>query len=198
MWLETPVDFDGSYLLSFGGGKNGDGPTIGPELTVQNRLSGRLATHWNQSGSWYGHDLSGYPNLSGPAFYALTIEEDIMAGFRPNPWDTGDRLRVFVDGTWDSEFTGPNWEGPGLYDPINWFETANHLGKSWQAGYKGNVILDEIRIYSVALTAEQIAAEYAAGPNQVFAYSVPWDFNDDGIISMLDFVILAQQWAISD
>jgi hypothetical protein len=194
MWMETPVDFDGSYLLSLGGGINGDGGSSGPELTVQNRFSGRLATHWNQSAGWWGHDLSGYANLSGPAFYALTIEEDIMGGFRTNPWDIGDRLRVFVDGTQRSEFKGPNWEGPGLNDPVNWYETANHIGRTWQDGFKGNLRIDELRIYGLALTPDQIAAEYAAGPDAVMTYSRAWDLNGDNRISLEDFAVMAEDW----
>lgn len=196
IWMETPLDFDGAYVYSFGGGVNGDGDSSGPELTLQNRSSARLATHWNQSAGWWGHDLSGYPNATGPACYALTVEEDITDGYkRPNePWSMGDRVRVFIDSTQRAEFNNEPWEGPGLNDPVKWYETANCLGKTWQYGYKGNVILDELRIYDVALTADEIAADYADGPDVTLTQSSLGDINGDGQINFKDFAEMAKEW----
>ena len=51
--------------------------------------------------------------------------------------------------------------------------TNNYLGRSqWSDPYL-NGLLDEFRIYSVALSASEIAATYALGPNQVLSTNSP-------------------------
>jgi hypothetical protein len=51
--------------------------------------------------------------------------------------------------------------------------TNNYLGRSqWSDPYM-NGLLDEFRIYSVALSASEIAATYALGPSQVLSTNRP-------------------------
>ncbi|HOL90079.1 MAG TPA: immunoglobulin domain-containing protein, partial [Anaerohalosphaeraceae bacterium] len=73
--------------------------------------------------------------------------------------------------------------------------TSNFLGKSnWAADalYKG--LMDEIRLYNYALTADEIATLYADVAGPFCRTSLSYDLNKDCVVDLQDVAKLAEQW----
>jgi hypothetical protein len=117
-------------------------------------------------------------------------------------------IELYLDGTrYSTTVTDPNnYEallGPELY--ILMIGAANNLGYGWN-GFGGYI--DEFAVYSGVLSADRVAAHYAAGQPSSAGWPVDcadvWakrlgltgDLNHDCFVDFLDFAIFADDWRV--
>jgi len=108
--------------------------------------------------------------------------------------DKSDQVRLYINGIAVGGFA-PIFQLKELNDKNNW------LGRSqWgDVLYVGS--FNELRVYDTALTGEQIAADFLAGPDELgqlpAASDGPvliGDLNGDGLYDFLDMAVAADQW----
>ncbi len=89
-------------------------------------------------------------------YYALTFEDGVGTN-----GSAGGRIKWYRDGN-QIAFKDVNFHLRNIEDVNNW------LGRSqWSGDSNANADYDEVRIHNVALTANQVLAQYLAGPNVV-------------------------------
>jgi hypothetical protein len=115
-------------------------------------------------------------------------------------------IELYLDGTrYSTTITDPNnyqaLLGPELY--ILMIGAANNLGYGW-SGFGGYI--DEFAVYAGVLSADRVAAHYAAGQPSSAGWPVDcadvWakrlgltgDLNQDCFVDFLDFAIFADDW----
>ncbi|HLP77706.1 MAG TPA: LamG-like jellyroll fold domain-containing protein [Candidatus Paceibacterota bacterium] len=100
---------------------------------------------------------SGLSSATGTGYYyALTFEDGVGTN-----GVSGGRLKWYRDGNLIA-YRDVNFHLRSVEDVNNW------LGRSqWSADSNANADYDEVRIHNVALTANQVLAQYLAGPNVV-------------------------------
>ncbi len=110
---------------------------------------------------------------------------------------SGDTAKLYVNG----ELQGTN--DAVTIDPIDIKPALNYIGESQFAADKlFNGSIDDLKIYNYALTTVEIAHEYMdtmggwVCNNEIEA--IPFDFNDDCLVDILDFAAFAGGWLDSN
>ena len=97
-------------------------------------------------------------------------------------------MTVYLNGRLHSQHQGL----PGSLSP----NLTLTLGAGWYGYYDGQ--LDEFRLYDYALNEKEAAYLATQGTGQSpIPVLLPWDFNHDGSVNLLDFAILAQEWELA-
>jgi hypothetical protein len=109
--------------------------------------------------------------------------------------DKADKVKLYLNGIALGGFSAPLFKLKDMVDNNNW------LGRSqWgDPMYVGS--FNELRIYDTALSAEAIAADYLAGPDELGVLPAKstgpvllGDLNGDGVYDLLDVAIAADKW----
>jgi len=99
--------------------------------------------------------------------------------------------------------------GGGMYSPSELPKTLNYIGKAIAAPETGSYpnfdgLIDEVKIYNYARTAEQIAQEYMDVRTDVSFicdredYDLgDWDFNGDCLVDIKDLLVIAEKWLMN-
>ncbi len=112
---------------------------------------------------------------------------------------------------------GPNFQDPYVWNDDNdanslnglipngylevgeasgWKETANYIGRNGFSSDLPNARYYDFRIYNRALTAAEIAADYAAG-SEAEICNVAGDINADCSVDLADFAVLSKEWFLN-
>jgi hypothetical protein len=73
--------------------------------------------------------------------------------------------------------------------------TLNYIGESnWEADTLYHGLMDDLRIYNYALDADTLATMYSETAGRYCRFKPELDLNDNCIVDIGDFAILAQSW----
>ena len=176
----------------------------------------RILSFGNNNGEGTGAANGEYMYLTSSGYgtdgqLMLNIHDQAVAapagGYVPvNEWAyvtatlSGDTAKLFVNGEWiatNAKFTA---------DPIANAPTANNwIGRSqwyvWDTLFNGYIA--DLRIWNYGLSTDEVGKAYMADTNAAYVcdtevYNLSYDFNDDCIINLADFAMLAQAWLDSD
>lgn len=184
-WRDTDTNQSWQRVFDFGnstGGENVSG-TGNNYMMLTPRSDGRTPRfgYKNRNGGEerYLNASASLSTSTGQVCYAVTWNED-----------TG-RAQMYLNGKLVSG-GDIHFSLASINDVNNWLGRAQ-----WNDnGFWGN--LNEFRIYDQALAANSIAQAYQLGPDVLPAnpcVNQPTvDINDDCVVSILDFALLAEQW----
>ncbi len=135
----------------------GNNTTVNMFLTPQNSVNGRLRFAITTNGASAEQRIDGTFGLSTGVWYHVAVTLD------------GNRGVLYVNGVPVGTNTSMTLRPSSLGVTTN-----NYIGRSqYSADPYLNAVLDEFRIYRVALSAAELAAMYALGPNQLFSDEPP-------------------------
>lgn len=131
----------------------------------------------------YG-DLRGTSNVVDDKWHFIVVSCEVNSSVSP----VARTLRIYVDGVLETTVT---YNGAaGLSTAPLMFGVQEPAGTFDYAG-----LIDELSIWTYPLTQNEIAQMYAnTSGNSVCVAKVEYDFNDDCIVDLGDFAMLAQAW----
>ena len=150
-WVRLNSTTNWSRIFDFG-----NNSTTNMFLTPQNGSSTRLRFGITRTGAGGEQQITGTSALSAGVWHHVAVTLNGNTGI------------LYLNGI----AVGTN--AAMTLKPMSLGSTANnYLGKSQYSDPYLNGLLDEFRIYSVALSASEIAATYALGPSQVLSTNSP-------------------------
>jgi hypothetical protein len=150
-WVQLTANANWARLFDFGNSQ-----TVYMFLTPQNGTTGKLRFSITTSGP------GGEQQINGPAALSASVPHEVAVTLN------GATGIMYVDGA----PVGTNISM--TLNPSSLGATSNnYLGKSQFSDPYLYGSIDEFRIYSVALSASDIAATYALGPNQLLTTNAP-------------------------
>ena len=133
--------------------------------------AGAVHVHLRSVNSQFNLDING----GVPVNTITALQADQWCHLAATVDAAGRVSKVYVNGVLDNTATGTGTATPHI-GPMN-------IGAYQHNSRYFNGVMDDIRIYDYALTANQIAALLTTG-----------DINGDGIVNFIDFSILGEQW----
>ena len=150
-WVRLNSTTNWSRIFDFG-----NNTTTNMFLTPQNGSTTRLRFAITTNGAGGEQQINGTSALSAGAWHHVAVTLSGNTGI------------LYLNGAAVGTNTGMTLK------PLNLgVTTNNYIGRSQYADPYFNGLLDEFRIYSVALSPAEIAATYALGPNQALSTNTP-------------------------
>jgi len=102
-------------------------------------------------------------------------------------YQPGEFMRLYIDGELDTELTGSAVPQSIHAEPFTPF-TIGRLHNSTTHSFTGGI--DDVQLYSAALTTEQIAFLFGnPGHSVSFDSGLSGDYNNDGVVNLADYVV---------
>jgi len=120
------------------------------------------------------------------------------------PVDTWTQITATLNGDTGHLYINGEHKASGAMaiNPIAFAAKNNYIGKSQYGSdsyFKG--VIDELKIYNYARTTEQIALDYLAVKGEWICdrehYNLPYDFDNNCQVDLLDFAAFAKTWMYS-
>ena len=150
-WVKLNSTANWARIFDFG-----NNTTVYMFLTPQNGTTGKVRYAITTSGSGGEQQLDGNSALTTGVWHQVAVTWNANTGM------------LYVDGVPVGTNNAMTLKPSSLGSTV-----SNYLGKSQSANPYLNGLLDEFRIYSVALSATEIAATYALGPDQLLSTNSP-------------------------